>query len=193
MKYTTLGTSIEITVKCSLAASLRLVLDKSSDRNFIRDPSSGILMWNYEAKLTLKLIIKDKDGSSILGSNALRMQFILSDDSLAEIVQNHTSSDMSSHCGGKNIHRHICRIVQPKQKTGRLDISVKFVGYDQNILDTYNIVKNPGLTPYIDDYYGYEDEDNSDIPIDEYLLSDQFSVILVPPSVISEMKNEKVR
>ena len=185
LKQTTLSSFIEITVECSLVASLGLTLDKSVDCNIIREPSTGLLMWNYQENLPLKLSIKDKDGSSILASNALRMEFILSDDSL-----NHTNSDLSSKFGGKNIHRHMYKIVQPKQKKGRLDISVKFVGYDQDILDTYNIVINPAIVPYIDDYYEYEDKDNSDISTYEYLLHDDISVILVPPRVILEMKNE---
>ena len=95
---------------------------------FLETLSTGIRMWNYKANLPLELLIKDRDGCNFIASNALEMEVMLSDDSLAYISQNRVDRDMPRQLSIKDIHRNLYKLIERNKKQGLLNISVRIVG-----------------------------------------------------------------
>ena len=139
------------------------------------------------ANLTLLMVVKDEDGNTFESIDSLNFLVTLSTNTLATATYNDSIGTTKKPFSSMGVGGKSYLTLIPTNKEGHLDITVRFIGFDQNVLDKHKIQNLPRIPDTVEEDYDYYADDDYDTDRSEYFFSDTIGVIMASPSSIAKL------
>ena len=184
-----LTSTVNLNILCSLPSKLNIISEGSG---IVHDAKGNAFADNTK-DINILLTVKDKNGNTF--ENIQSLQFARKDSSESLIDQSKSKGEFVVPQQPLHDHASITlpgkpyQTLVPSGKEGRLEVSVKLSGYNENELKK-NGIENPPILPKVADDEDYDEEDEDEYVEHNHDLIKYLTIELVSPDKIKAIKSK---